>query len=293
MDLVAGGSSVADGGTYTVAADATNGTVTNYTITVKNTGTATLNLTGTPNVVKDSGDTRIMILDQPAVSTLTPGGSTTFVLRYTGDGTTTVANANFSIANNDPDENPYNFTLSITPIVYTTVTIGTGTVVDQHLPMEPYYGYSYTQSIYLQSEIANAGTIRKIRYQYTGSVWTDAIVIYMGHTTKTEFTGVTDYVPVAELTEVYNGSFTSAAGWIEITLTTPFVYNNTDNLVIAVDENTAGYHSTGDDFYCTSVSGNRSVYYYQDGAPGPNPEAPTASNQNVSAYIPNIKLIFY
>jgi hypothetical protein len=56
----------------------------------------------------------------------------------------------------------------------------------------------------------------RLDINYTGSVWTRCYCNLYGSYNKDWFTGVTDYVPVAELTEVYNGSFTSAAGWIEI-----------------------------------------------------------------------------
>ena len=34
-----------------------------------------------------------------------------------------------------------------------TINIGAGTTTGQSLPIEPYFGYSYSQVIYLQSEI--------------------------------------------------------------------------------------------------------------------------------------------
>ena len=51
----------------------------------------------------------------------------------------------------------------------TTVQIGTDTVVDQHLPIEPYYGYTYSQSIYKPGDMALATPfqIEKIGYYYS------------------------------------------------------------------------------------------------------------------------------
>ncbi len=53
------------------------------------------------------------------------------------------------------------------------------------------------------------------------------------------------------MTLVYDGnlSVTTTDGWVTITLDTPFSYNNTDNLVIGVDENGYDYHSSSDSFY--------------------------------------------
>lgn len=171
------------------------------------------------------------------------------------------------------------------------VTVGTGTVTNNGLPIEPYYGYSYSQSIYLQSEINKSDrVITKIAYKYNGnSAWTDQIVIYMGHTTKTSFSSTTDWITVSSLTQVYSGSLavSTTSGWVYLTLNTPFEYNNTQNLVIAVDENTSGYHSNSDEFYCTLTSGvNRSILYYNDNT-NPDPAGPPTAT-TLRTYYPNV-----
>lgn len=172
-------------------------------------------------------------------------------------------------------------------------SFGTGTTVNQGLPIEPYYGYTYSQSIYLQSEINTANrVITRIAYQYNGnSAWTDQINIYMGHTEKTAFSSTTDWVPLTSLTQVYSGNLavTTTPGWIWINLTTPFEYNNTQNLLIAVDENTSGYHASADEFYCTLTTGiNRSIMYQND-ATNPDPASPPTAFA-LRTYYPNIQL---
>ncbi|MBN1187713.1 MAG: hypothetical protein JXB49_35895 [Bacteroidales bacterium] len=171
--------------------------------------------------------------------------------------------------------------------------IGTDKNGNLHLPIEPYYGYSYSQTIYENSDIGSGKVITKIYYDWTGTnTWSDAIVVYMGHTTKTEYSGTTDWIPISEFTEVYNGflSVTNTPGWIEIPLTTPFVYNGTDNLVIAVEENTPGYHSSSDDFYCTQLNSlNNSIYFYNDGT---NPDPLSPPSGTLSPYTPNLKITF-
>ena len=171
-----------------------------------------------------------------------------------------------------------------------TVTIGTGTSTTLPLPMNCWYVYSYTQSIYYQTEIGAGQTISKIAYNYTGASWTDSeIKIYMGHTTKTTFASTTDWIPVANLAEVFSGAVTVAPGWVEITLTTPFVYNGTDNLVIAFDKNLGGDHGQNDDFYSTATSGvNRAIRNYSDTV---NPDPATPPTGTLVAGYANIKLI--
>ncbi len=169
--------------------------------------------------------------------------------------------------------------------------IGDGNVTDAHLPIEPYYGYTYSQSIYTSQEL-NLGVsqINKIAYHYNGnSSWTDDIVIYMGNTDKNSFTSTSDWVVSTNLTEVYSASFTApaTAGWVEIELTSPFTYDGTSNLVIAFDENTSGYHASGDEFYCYASASNRSIYYYSDST-NPNPTAPVSGT--LSGNNPNVRI---
>lgn len=171
-----------------------------------------------------------------------------------------------------------------------TSTIVSGSTTNRGIPIEPFYGYTYSEQIYLQSEIAQAGDITEIYFQYNGnSAWTDNIVVYMGHTTKSSFTGSTDWITSSSMTQVYNGtiSVTTTAGWVKIILDAPFTYNNSDNLVIAVDENTAGYHSSGDEFLCAART-NRSIYYRND-SNNPNPASPPTATSRQS-YVPNLQL---
>lgn len=176
-----------------------------------------------------------------------------------------------------------------------TVFIGDGTMTNTHLPMECYYGYSYSQSIFLQSEIDVADmAVGTIYYDWNGnSTWTDDIVVYMGYTTQTE---LTDWIPYEDLTQVYAGTFTvpQEAGWVPIVLDAPFDYNNTENLVVAFEENTAGYHSSSDEFYGHEPGASMSIYFYNDYT-DPDPMAPPEVTNSYggaynSVYRPNIQL---
>lgn len=172
------------------------------------------------------------------------------------------------------------------------VNIGTGTLLDKY-PVYPFYGYSYTQTIYLQSELQTTDNITKIWYYFAGASlsssnnWT----IYMGHTTKTQFDGTSDWVDASSLTQVFTGTFTNpgAPGWIEFDIS-DFAYNGTDNLVIAVDENASSYNASGDKFYSTQVTNNRSIIYYSDGT-NPDPFSPPTANTS-DQVIANIRILF-
>jgi len=175
-----------------------------------------------------------------------------------------------------------------------TVQIGTGTATTSYLPIYGFYGYNYTQQIYLQTQINKSGNITKLRFFYVSGAITNSKdwVIYMGHTTKTSFSSTTDWVPLANLTQVFAGDVSSylpaANNWMEIPLTTPFNYNNTDNLVIAVDENTSGYASMSWGAFTSGA--NTGIYYYNDST-NPDPASPPPANSTTST-INRIQLVF-
>src|SRR5690554_6337092 len=173
------------------------------------------------------------------------------------------------------------------------VTIGTGSQ-NKSLPIYPFMKYSYSQVIYLQSEINEAGEITKLHYYYSGEGnnqnskdW----VIYMGHTPKTEFATVDDWVAIGDLTQVYDGEviLTNTAGWIEIPLTIPFNYNNTDNLVVAVNEITPEQGNGPQYFYSTTVTENRGLRKEGYGVDNIDPAAPGSGT--LVAGFANVKLL--
>ncbi|MDP8232919.1 MAG: fibronectin type III domain-containing protein, partial [Candidatus Zophobacter franzmannii] len=175
------------------------------------------------------------------------------------------------------------------------LTIGNGTEINHHLPIEPYVGYSYSQTIYLQSEIDRTGFVDKIYYQFNmGGALTNnnQWAIYMAHTPNNSFASTTDWLPMSSFTEVYNGPLPRIPvdGWIEFILTTPFVYNNTDNLVIAVEENQPSYGSSGEKFFGTTVADPRSICYFNDRT-NPDPASPPTASATPTI-IPNTRFYF-
>lgn len=185
---------------------------------------------------------------------------------------------------------------------YSQVLVGEGTNTEQVLPINAYYGYTYSQSIYLSSEINASGTITTLQWYYTGTgnlANNQSIVIYFGQTDKTSFDSDADFIGVEDLTQVYSGGIVtnSTPGWKTITLSTPFVYNNASNLVIAVDENMEEYDESDDDFYNTAVSGQRSIYAFS-GTTNIDPLDPTNDGtgdfidveRGTTAFVPNIIL---
>lgn len=170
--------------------------------------------------------------------------------------------------------------------------IGDGTLTDEHFPMESYFVFSYSQTIYTASELSlDSCLIDKIAYQYNGaSAWTNDIVIYMGNTIQSSYLGASDWVSVSQQIEVYNGPFTvpDSEGWVEIELDTPFNYDGEHNLVISFDENTDTYGGNNEEFYCYDSGSPRSNYYYND-VTNPDPASPP-NDGTLSNKSPNIRI---
>ena len=173
-----------------------------------------------------------------------------------------------------------------------TVDIGSDYGSSYYPPICTYfYYYTYSQQIYLQSEL-NPGqeiSIDQIAFHYQGAAWSQDIVVYMGNTSKSTFSSGTDWVSTGSMTQVYSGSYTvSTNGWYTITLDNPFTYNNSDNLVIAVDENDLYYPTATTNYFWNNYLGvNRGLYWYGD-SPNPSPSSPPAGA--LYAYRPKLWL---
>jgi hypothetical protein len=187
--------------------------------------------------------------------------------------------------------------LSIFSLGYAaTVQVGDGTTTTSAFPITSVYGYTYSQQIYTREQINHAGDITKIRFWYVSGNLTNNRdwVIYMGHTQKTSFTSNSDWEPIVNLTQVFSGDVLSMVpagnNWMEITLTTPFPYNNTDNLLVAVDENTQGWASMSWGGFTSGA--NTGLRFYSD-SNNPDPaNPPTTGNLSRSGTINRIQLVF-
>lgn len=219
---------------------------------------------------------------------LSPSTAHTFYIRSvcaTGD-TSSWTSTGFTTANPPPCSSlPCDF------------QIGTGTATQGIFPINSCYGYNYSQQIYLQPEIGIQGSIMKIRFFYNASGTSYANYnqwdIYLGHSNKASFTSTTDWVPNSDLMLVYSGpvniSASTAGTWIEIELSTPFIYNGVDNLVVAVDENIPGFSCTAT-WRSFNAGTNRGIMYRADGV-NPDPNSPPTSTIAPSANIAQMQVL--
>ena len=192
-----------------------------------------------------------------------------WVVFKTGDATTTV-----TVSGNSFTMPSYDVTVVgiFTAPQGGDVTIGSGNTTSngQYLPTYAYYNYSLTQQIYTAAEVGTAGTITKVAFKVSNSKSTTRnLDIYLSHTNSTSFSSNTGWISQSTSYRVFSGDVNfNASGWTTITLSTPFEYNGTSNLLLTVDDNTGEYVSSSSNspqFYTYSSSSNTAIYKYNDG----------------------------
>ncbi len=177
----------------------------------------------------------------------------------------------------------------------TIIEVGTEpyTTTD-YFPIGGWWGYTYTQQIYLQSQISTSGYITTIRFYFLAGDFTKSLdwVIYLGYTSKTAFSNSDDWISISNLTKVFDNTVTypSINNWIEIELETPFYYNNSDNLVVAIDENTPGY-DTNKQQWRSFTSGTNTGMIYRNDALDVDPASPPSASF-VESDIAIIQMVF-
>ena len=232
-------------------------------------------------------------------------GATSYTVEYSVAGQDdwipgTVEGTQYMLANLEPtttyDVMVYsNCDLSSADTIYKTFTtnclvggevqIGNGTTTNYYLPVNNCYKYTYSQQIFLASEMNGAGEIHSVSFHYAyGTPMTKKtnVTIFLGHTTQSAFTSTSNYIPDTVLQQVYSGDLNCSQGWNTFTFTTPFQYNGTDNLVLAIDDNSNLYDGISYTFYVHSTSDNMSLYYYSDSS-NPDPSSPSATSSSYNS----------
>ncbi|MCP4442582.1 MAG: choice-of-anchor D domain-containing protein, partial [Aureispira sp.] len=118
MDVAGNGTSITDADATPSATDDTDfgnalvaGGTVSHTFTISNSGTADLALTGGPIVVIGGTHAADFTVTQQATSPVTLGGGTTTFMIEFDPSATGLRTATVSIANDEADENPYNFSI--------------------------------------------------------------------------------------------------------------------------------------------------------------------------------------
>ncbi len=185
------------------------------------------------------------------------------------------------------DESTWVTTSFSTSGAITCTTVGTGTGTTYYFPIDNYFNYSCTEQIYLASEVGNAGTITSISfyYDYGTSYTASNVTMYMKNVSRSSFSSTSDYEPLSASDIVWTGSIApTAAGWYTFTLTTPFEYDGTSNLLVAFYDGTNGYPGSSYTWRQTTSpnSANMALRYYSDSS---NPDPYNLGSYSGSKYL--------
>ena len=174
------------------------------------------------------------------------------------------------------------------------VTVVSGGTTGNISPTFVYYGYTYSESIYLASEIGSSGDIDQIQLEWNGNESiTRNVVIALGHTSLTSFSSWAQLgTNGSGYTEVFNGSITfpATAGYVTIDLDTSFSYDGSSSLLLSFDDNTGSWGDSGSRFYHSDTS-LRTLVRYSDSVNFPG-AGTLASGGSSAAYnsAPNFKI---
>ncbi len=159
MNLARGASAILDGGTDTVTGAAA-GVALPLTYTISSAGTA--NITLSPTVKSTETNCTVAITTQPA-SSVAPAGTSNLVLTVTptAGGPWSFA---LSIANNDPNENPYNWSVGGMAAFDTTVSFQQNNLP---LPLDSYTGVTDTHLLASSTTPDGSNTLLSLNNKLT------------------------------------------------------------------------------------------------------------------------------
>ena len=141
-----------------------------------------------------------------------------------------------------------------------------GDATSNFLPTYNYYKYTLTEQIYSSEELGNEGLITSIAFYNAGTEKTRTLDFYMKNTTKSSFSGNTDWIDVSDVDKVFSGSVTFTANeWTVITFSTPFIYDGTSNVVLVTDDNSNAYTNSPHMACRVFDAPSQALYVYSDG----------------------------
>lgn len=146
------------------------------------------------------------------------------------------------------------------------ITIGDSASINYRIPFSLNNNYSYSQQIYLQNEINQAGVICGISLYKSETInFNRTVKIYLAEINKSEFLYNSDWVHANYLREVFSGNVNfDQEGWCYINFNTPFEYENVENLVITWDDNSQLQEFSLANRFVYSNEVNKTLLYHGD-----------------------------
>ncbi len=176
-----------------------------------------------------------------------------------------------------------------------TAIIGTGTNFNDGFTYPaPYGNYYYGakhQILIRASEMTSAGmtacNISKLAFDVSTAAGTPLTGFTIRMKTTSATTTTTNFDNTGFTTVYGPQTYTDIAGWNTHTLTTPFAWNGTSNILIETCFDNNGFTQNSQMFY-TATSYNSVVYFYQDA----NPNICSTPTGTTDLNRPNIKFTF-
>ena len=148
----------------------------------------------------------------------------------------------------------------------TEIVIGTGETTSSNLPVYALYENSYSQQLFTAEEIGMAGSITSISFFPTTASSYDRVVdIYMLNVDRTAFASTSEWEAVtASDLVVANATIPTSItnDWVTIELSTPFDYDGTSTLLVAVNDHTGSWN--GKSFSADANMTGKSLYINRD-----------------------------
>ena len=142
--------------------------------------------------------------------------------------------------------------------------IGEGTSTNNYLPSYSYYKYSYTQQLFLASEMGSPKSIESVTFDMANYAVDRSYKIYLMHTSATSSSS---WIDASNAQLVFDTVQSLHAGLNTFNFSQPFEYNGTDNLLLIVMDMTGSYQgSPYNSWRSHTAPFTASRYVYQDGS---------------------------
>ncbi len=160
------------------------------------------------------------------------------------------------------------------------IAIGNGTTTDSHLPSYSFYKYSYSQQLFLASELGGPKNIEALTLDMATYATDRLFHIYLMHTSATS---AADWIDASNAQLVFDFPQQMNLGLNTFQFSTPFMYNGHDNLLLIIIDMSGNYES-GNSWRTHATPFPSSKYIYHDPAPYTIYETPSSG---VSGYLPS------
>lgn len=171
------------------------------------------------------------------------------------------------------------------------IPIGENCTGEDIIPVNNYYNYSYSQTIYSADELV-AGEITSISYKFDDNETTNIVSqIYLGEVSRGVFANSGDFVPADSLTQVFSGDVTFNNGWVTINFTNTFDYSGEGNLVVAYLNNTGSWTNQRMFTVCSSTESKSIICYRNEEISMDSPNSVSSSMRMVLNSRPSVKFV--